>query len=99
MCLVECVETLLFLTANCPLGVEEGGLSRRGFSAIVGELGFLQLEIGCCKEFLLEFNTSLAIATSGWMTYLLLQDHPLQTPPPIRSSVPGLKMFRSERRI
>ena len=61
---------------NC----EWGGVQRGGFSAIAGELGFFAKRSVFAREFLLEFDTSLAVATSGWRTTLLLQEHPPLNP-------------------
>ena len=44
------------------------------FSAIIGELGFFAKKSALAMDFLLEFDTSLAIATSGRRTILLLQE-------------------------
>ena len=51
-----------------------GGFQGGGFSALVGWLRFPEEEICDCKGGLLELDTSLAIATSGWRMSLLLRN-------------------------
>ena len=63
-----------------------GGGSRKGVLAIVDQLRFFARRSVVARELLLDSDTSLAIATSGWRTNLLLQE-PLPKPP-IRSSRP-----------
>ena len=64
------------------------GISRRDFSTIVGELGFFAKRSVIAKDFLLEFDASLAIATSGLRTTILRLYYCKSTArtPPIRFS-------------
>ena len=84
-----------------PVGNREWGGYRKGVFAIVDQLRFLCEEIYYCKgiQFLLKIDTSLAIATSGLRTNLLLQER--RTPPPKtpHSIFPNLVRYLCETRI
>ena len=53
-----------------------GFQGRMGFAAMVDRPGFLCKEICYCKSILTKYDTSVAIATSGRRTTLLVQEHP-----------------------
>ena len=63
------------------LRVKGGGVLGRGFSATVGELDSPCEEICYCKGILLEFDTSLAIATSGLGRIYYCKNPPSENPP------------------
>ena len=60
-----------------------GSFKRRVFNERVGELGFFAKKPVVARAFLLEIDTSVAIATSGWRAFLLFSRALLQEHPPL----------------
>ena len=70
------VSLTLFQGKFQELEIVNGGVPGGVFCVMISELDCLCEEICYCKKFLLQFDTPLAIATSGSNTNLLLQEPP-----------------------